>query len=128
MTTNNSSNLKDKSVGGVAWNAAGLVIDNGLQLFVKLLLARLLLPEVFGIIGFATVFIGMVQVFCDLGMSAALIQRKEKDLRLVHYHTAYRIRSLESRFSERRNGFIVGFHLRLCQSVETCAAFQQIFV
>jgi len=73
----------------VAWNATGLVIDNGLQLFVKLLLARLLLPEVFGIIGFATVFIGMVQVFCDLGMSAALIQRKEKDLRLVDYDTAY---------------------------------------
>ena len=81
--------LKDKIVGGVAWNATGLVIDNGLQLFVKLLLARLLLPEVFGIIGFATVFIGMVQVFCDLGMSAALIQRKEKDLSPIDYDTAY---------------------------------------
>src|SRR4030065_2902216 len=89
MTTNNSSSLKDTIVGGVAWNATGLVIDNGLQLFVKLLLARLLLPEVFGIIGFATVFIGMVQVFCDLGMSAALIQRKQKDLSPIDYDTAF---------------------------------------
>ncbi len=81
--------LKHKIVGGVAWNAIGLIIDNGLQLIVKLILARLLVPEVFGIIGFATVFIGMIQVFSDLGMSAALIQRKDKHLSPIDYDTAY---------------------------------------
>ena len=81
--------LKHKIFGGVAWNAIGLIIENGLQMLVKLILARLLLPEVFGIIGFATVFIGMVQVFGDLGMSAALIQRREKDLSPIDYDTAY---------------------------------------
>lgn len=81
--------LKHKIFGGVAWNAIGLLIDNGLQMVVKLILARLLLPEVFGIIGFATVFIGMIQVFNDLGMSSALIQRKEKHLNPIDYDTAY---------------------------------------
>ncbi|MCU0343452.1 MAG: lipopolysaccharide biosynthesis protein [Ignavibacterium sp.] len=81
--------LKHKIVGGVAWNAIGLIIDNGLQLVVKLILARLLVPEVFGIIGFATVFIGMIQVFSDLGMTAALIQRKDKHLTPIDYDTAY---------------------------------------
>ena len=55
----------------------------------KLILARLLVPEVFGIIGFATVFIGMIQVFSDLGMTAALIQRKDKHLTPIDYDTAY---------------------------------------
>ena len=82
-------NLKHKIFGGVAWNAIGLVIDNGLHLIVKLILARLLVPEVFGIIGFATVFIGMIQVFGDLGMTAALIQRKDKNLNPIDYDTAY---------------------------------------
>jgi O-antigen/teichoic acid export membrane protein len=81
--------LKHKIFGGVAWNAIGLILENGLQLIVKLILARLLLPEVFGIVGFATVFIGMVEVFNDLGMSSALIQRKEKHLNPIDYDTAY---------------------------------------
>jgi len=86
---NKPLNLKHKIVGGVAWNAVGLIIDNSLQMLVKLILARLLVPEVFGIIGFATVFIGMIQVFSDLGMTAALIQRKDKHLTPIDYDTAY---------------------------------------
>ena len=82
-------NLKHKIFGGVTWNAIGLLIDNGLQTLVKLILARLLLPEVFGIIGFATLFIGMIQVFSDLGMSTALIQRKDILLKPIDYDTAY---------------------------------------
>lgn len=81
--------LKNKVVGGVAWNAIGLSLDTILQIIVKLILARLLVPDVFGIIGFATVFIGMIQVFSDLGMSAALIQRKDKYLEPIDYDTAY---------------------------------------
>jgi len=81
--------LKHKIFGGVVWNAAGLLLDNGLSILVKLILARLLLPEHFGIIGFATIFIGMVEVFSDLGMSAALIQRKDENLKPIDYDTAF---------------------------------------
>src|SRR5690606_7943691 len=36
-----------------------------------------------------TVFTSFVQVFNDLGIGAALVQRKEKDLSKVHYDTAF---------------------------------------
>jgi len=81
--------LKHKIFKGVAWNAVGLIIDNGLGIIVKLILARLLLPEHFGIIGFAAIFIGIVEAFGDLGMSAALIQRKDKNLKPIDYDTAF---------------------------------------
>ena len=81
--------LRYKIFGGVAWNAVGLIFDNGLSILVKLILARLLLPEHFGIIGFAAIFIGMVEVFSDLGMSAALIQRKDEKLEPIDYDTAF---------------------------------------
>jgi len=81
--------LKQKIFGGVVWNTGGLLLDNGLSMAVKLILARLLLPEEFGIIGFATVFMGMIQAFSDLGMSDALIQRNEKYLKLIDYDTAF---------------------------------------
>ena len=81
--------MRHKIFGGVAWNAVGLMIDNGLNILVKLILARLLLPEHFGIIGFAAIFIGMVEVFSDLGMSAALIQRKDEKLKPIDYDTAF---------------------------------------
>jgi O-antigen/teichoic acid export membrane protein len=81
--------LKHKIFDGVAWNAVGSVIDNGLGIIVKLILARLLLPEHFGIIGFAIVCIGIVEAFADLGMSAALIQRKEENLKPIDFDTAF---------------------------------------
>lgn len=81
--------LKHKIFDGVVWNSIGLIIDNGLSMLVKLILARLLLPADFGIIGFAIVFIGMIRVFSDMGMSAALIQRKDADLKPIDYDTAF---------------------------------------
>ena len=81
--------LKHKIFGGVVWNSFGLIIDNGLSIIVKLILARLLLPEEFGIIGFAVVFTGMIRVLSDMGMSAALIQRKDEELKPIDYDTAF---------------------------------------
>ena len=81
--------LKNKIYSGVAWNATGLFIDNGFNYVIKLILARLLVPKAFGIIGLATIFMGMIQVLSDLGMSSALIQRKENDLNQIDYDTAY---------------------------------------
>ncbi len=81
--------LKHKIFGGVVWNSLGLVIDNGLSMIVKLILARLLLPKDFGIIGFAVVFMGIIKVISDMGMSTALIQRKDENLKAIDYDTAF---------------------------------------
>jgi O-antigen/teichoic acid export membrane protein len=83
------SKLKKQALTGVIWNGIQLVINQSFGFIIKLVLAKLLFPEQFGLVGMATVFTGFVQVFNDLGIGAALIQRKEEDLKPVHYHTAF---------------------------------------
>ncbi|QNF32394.1 lipopolysaccharide biosynthesis protein [Adhaeribacter swui] len=84
-----SQNLKGKVVTGVFWNVVQLVINRSFDFAIKLILARLLFPNQFGIVGMATVFTSFVQVFNDLGIGAALVQRKEEQLREEHYHTSF---------------------------------------
>jgi len=52
-------------------------------------LARILFPEEFGIVGMALVFTSFVEVFNDLGFGAALIQKKDSKLSPAHFHTAF---------------------------------------
>ena len=81
--------LKGKVVVGLFWNAVQLVINRFFAFAIKLVLAKLLFPEQFGLIGMATVFTSFVQVFNDLGIGAALVQRKDSELREAHFHTAF---------------------------------------
>ena len=82
-------NTKKKVVSGVFWNGIQLVINQSFAFLIRLILAKLLFPEQFGIIGMATLFTGFVQVCNDLGIGAALIQRKEETLTKAHFHTAF---------------------------------------
>lgn len=54
---------------------------------VTIILARLLLPQDFGLLGMATIFIGLISTVNELGLSAAIIQRKE--LTEKHLSTAF---------------------------------------
>jgi teichuronic acid exporter len=79
----------DKILSGVFWTTIQALINRAFDFFVKLVLARLLFPEDFGIVGMATVFTTLIEVFNDLGMGAALIQRKKEILTDAHHHTAF---------------------------------------
>jgi teichuronic acid exporter len=83
------SGLKNQIARGVFWNAVQLVVQRSFSFIIKLVLARLLFPEDFGIIGMAAVFTSFVSVFNDLGIGAALVQKKEEILNEGHYHTAF---------------------------------------
>ncbi|SFG33259.1 lipopolysaccharide biosynthesis protein [Pontibacter chinhatensis] len=85
----NTKTLKGKVVNGVFWNAVQLIINRGFDFIIKLVLAKLLFPEQFGLVGMAAVFTSFVQVFNELGMGAALVQRKEEDLREEHFQTTF---------------------------------------
>lgn len=74
---------------GVFWNGLQLVINQSFTFVVRLILAKLLLPEQFGVIGMAMVFTGFVQVLTELGIGAALVQRKDEQLSSIHYHTSF---------------------------------------
>lgn len=74
---------------GVFWNFVQLFIGRGFNFLLKLILAKILVPEDFGVVGMALVFLSFIQVFNELGFSAALIQRGDDELTENHYHTAF---------------------------------------
>jgi len=74
---------------GIVWNFVQMIINQAFAFGLKLILAKLLFPSQFGLVGMAVVFTGFVQVLNDLGVGAALVQRKAEDLRNEHYHTAF---------------------------------------
>jgi len=83
------SGLGDQVRAGVVWSAAARIGEKFLSLTVQLVLARLLVPEDFGIIGMAVVFMAVVQATSDLGLVAAIVQRRRADLSPQHLDTAF---------------------------------------
>ncbi len=61
----------------VAWNYLAWFLSKVLVLGTTAVLARLLTPDDFGIVGFATVAVAYLAVFRDLGLGGALIQRRD---------------------------------------------------
>lgn len=62
----------------VVWNYVSFAAGKVLVIVTMAVLARLLTPEEFGIVGFATLVVAYLAVLKDLGMGAALIQRRER--------------------------------------------------
>ena len=51
----------------------------GIQFIVQIVLARLLLPEDYGLIALVTIFIALANTFIQSGFNTALIQKKDAD-------------------------------------------------
>ncbi|MDM8176665.1 lipopolysaccharide biosynthesis protein [Olivibacter sp. 47] len=83
------NNAKKLVAKGVFWTGIQMVVNQGFGFIIRLVLAKLLFPEQFGIVGMATVFTGFVQVMNDLGIGAALVQKKDETLSDEHFHTAF---------------------------------------
>lgn len=71
MTANARSEL------AVKWSALDRLGSQAVQFIISIILARLLLPEEFGLIAMLTIFFAVAQSFTDSGFGAALIQKKE---------------------------------------------------
>jgi O-antigen/teichoic acid export membrane protein len=69
--------LKTRTIHGIGWSGISQLSTQGFQVIVKIILARLLVPEDFGIIGMALIFTTLIQTVNELGLSAAIIQRKD---------------------------------------------------
>ena len=69
--------LKSSAVSGIKWSTFSQVGRQIVGLATTIILARLLEPSDFGLVGMATVVTGFIALFKDLGTSAAIIQRKE---------------------------------------------------
>ena len=71
------SSLKTKTISGLTWSFIDNIAQKGLTFIIGIILARLLLPEEFGIIGMITIFIAVSTSFINSGFGSALI-RKQK--------------------------------------------------
>jgi O-antigen/teichoic acid export membrane protein len=69
-------NVIDKAFSGVKWSSISEGSRQLMQLVTTFILARLLSPKDFGLVGMAMVVIGFVSLFKDMGTASAVIQRK----------------------------------------------------
>ena len=80
--------LRNKTISGVKWSAVERLSVQGVTFLMGLVLARLLTPGDFGIVGMLTIFLSISQTFIDSGFSNALIRkndRTEEDCSTVFY-------------------------------------------
>jgi O-antigen/teichoic acid export membrane protein len=70
-----SNDLKQRALSGVSWSAVSLLLRQAVQIGISMVLARLLVPSDFGLIGMVLVFTGFAQYLNELGFGTALIQR-----------------------------------------------------
>ena len=74
-----ADSLRLRTVRGLGWNATELLGRRAVGFVIGVVLARLLLPEEFGLIGVLTGFLIVAQVFADSGLTPALIQKLDAD-------------------------------------------------
>lgn len=72
----NKKPLKKVALNGVLWSALEKLSVQAGQLVVGIILARLLMPEDFGLIGMLSIFLAISQTFIDGGLGSGLIQKK----------------------------------------------------
>ena len=72
-----SESLKDKTVKGVAWSGIDNVVQMGVTFVVSIVLARLLSPDDYGLIGIVTIFTAICTVLINGGFTSALIRKKD---------------------------------------------------
>lgn len=71
-------NLRKQTVRGVLWSAIERLAPQGIQFIVLLVVARILTPKDFGLVGMVTVFTSIAQTLIDSGFSQALIRKQNR--------------------------------------------------
>lgn len=72
-----TTGLRAKTGRAVVWTSLGSISSQVVSFAAVIVMARLLTPEIFGTMAIAVAVIGLLNVVSDLGMSSALVQRKE---------------------------------------------------
>lgn len=71
--------LKNKTLAGLFWSFFERIGAHLVSFAVSIILARLLMPEEYGIIAIVLIFINICNVFIHQGFSQALVQKKDAD-------------------------------------------------
>ena len=81
------SSLKQKTISGVLWSCVERFSVQGIQFVIMVIMARILLPSDYGMIGMLAIFIAIAQTLIDSGFSNALIQKKDRSE--IDYSTVF---------------------------------------
>ena len=92
MSDKHSQTLTDNTLHGLFWLFSGNMSQAILRLIVTIIMARLLTPSEFGVIGAAMIVISFSEIVSLLGVGSAVIQIKE--LTLKHIHVGYTLSTI----------------------------------
>ena len=71
------ANLRKRTLSGLGWSGASQFFGQGLQFVISAVLARLLSPREYGLLGMVVVFTGFATSFSDLSLGASIIQKQD---------------------------------------------------
>jgi O-antigen/teichoic acid export membrane protein len=71
--------LRSLATQSFLWTAISTLGTTGLWFVINIVLARLLSPDAFGLVGLSAVFVNIANVINGLGLSAAIIQHEDLD-------------------------------------------------
>lgn len=74
-----TNNLKRKVISGLFWRYFERCAAQGVTFIVGIVLARVLTPEDYGLSSLSAIYIGIISIISDLGLTRALIQKKDAD-------------------------------------------------
>ncbi len=74
-------NLRSQAISGVKWSGVSMGVVTALQFAALAVLAHLLSPSDFGLMGMIMVVIGFAQLFADMGISNAIIYRQDTTIK-----------------------------------------------
>lgn len=80
--------IKEKVFSGMIWKFGESILSQFVSFLISIVLARILMPEEYGIISMILIFITIADVFVTSGFSTALIQKKDatdKDFSTIFY-------------------------------------------
>lgn len=69
--------LKEKTVKGVGWSAIDNIAQYAVHFLVSIVLARILSPDDYGLIGIVAIFTSICTAIVNGGFSSALIRKKD---------------------------------------------------
>lgn len=73
-----AESLKNKTVKGTLWSTLERFSVQGIQFVVMIIMARILTPEDYGLVGMLAIFLAISQSIIDSGFSQALIRKQDR--------------------------------------------------
>lgn len=92
LALKNSTPLKTQVVTGLSWSALSQIVTQLLTFAVSIVVARLLGPKAYGLVGMVTVFTDLAALLGDLGLGPTIIQRTNLDA--THLNAAFSLNLL----------------------------------